>query len=182
MVSGVYLSPSIENHICHLIGFSDDPELLETMGWRPFQPNEGKRFLKTIEVVTLPDAGNGNPKTFCIMTHGDHTPIGYVTIKGINHVAAKAEIGIAIMDRNYRSGGYGTEALTLSADYAFNTLNLYSLGLTVFPSNSRAIRAYRKVGFKEVDILKNSWTMPSGKQVDMLLMELNKPRKRSICQ
>jgi len=118
MVSGVYLSPSIENHICHLMG--------------------------------------------------------------INHVTAKAEIGIAIMDRKYRSGGYGTEALTLSADYAFNTLNLYSLGLTVFPSNSRAIRAYKKVGFKEVDILKDSWTMPSGEQVDMLLMELNKDGCRSM--
>jgi len=174
MVSGVYLSPISQNHICHLIGFSDDPELLKTMGWLPFQPNEGKRFLKTIEVITLQDAGKGSPKTFCIITHSNHTPIGYVTLKGINDVTAKAEIGIAIMDRKYRSGGYGTEALTLSADYAFNILHLFSLGLTVFPSNSRAIKAYKKVGFKEVDILKNSWTMPSGKQVDMLLMELNK--------
>ena len=174
MVPGVYLSPISKNHICHLMGFSDDSELLKTMGWRPFQPNEGKRFLKTIEVITLPDAGNGSPKTFCVITHSNHNPIGYVTLKGINDVTAKAEIGIAIMDRKYRSGGYGTEALTLSADYAFNTLHLFSLGLTVFPSNSRAIRAYKKVGFKEVDILKNSWTMPSGKQVNMLLMELNK--------
>jgi RimJ/RimL family protein N-acetyltransferase len=174
MVPVVNLSPINKNHICHLIGFSDDPELIKTMGWRPFQPNEGKRFLKTIEVITLPDAGNGSPKTFCIITHSNHTPIGYVTLKGINDTTSKAEIGIAIMDRKYRSGGYGTEALTLSVDYAFNTLHLLSLGLTVFPSNSRAIRAYKKVGFKKVDILKNSWTMPSGKQVDMLLMELNK--------
>lgn len=174
MVSRVYLSPISQDHICHLMGFSDDPELLETMGWLPFQPDEGTRFLKTIEVVTLPDAGHGSPETFCIMTHKDHTPIGYVTLKGIDVETAKAEIGIAIMDKNYRSGGHGTEALTLSADYAFNTLHLCSLGLTVFPSNTRAIQAYKKVGFKEVDILKNAWTMPSGTQVDMLLMELNK--------
>ena len=48
------------------------------------------------------------------------------------------------------------------------------MGLTVFPSNARAIKAYEKVGFKTVDILKKSWTMPDGKQVDMLLMELKK--------
>lgn len=174
MVPRVYLLPISKAHIGHLIGFSDDPELIETMGWRPFQPNEGKRFLKTIEVVTIPDAGNGSPKTFCILTHSNHTPIGYITLKGINDATAKAEIGIAIMDRKYRSGGYGTEALSLSANYAFYTLHLFSLALAVFPSNSRAIRAYKKIGFQEVDILQNSWTMPSGKQVDMLLMELYK--------
>lgn len=41
-------------------------------------------------------------------------------------------------------------------------------------SNIRAIKAYEKVGFKTVDILKKSWTMPNGIKVDMLLMELNK--------
>ena len=78
------------------------------------------------------------------------------------------------MDGRYRSGGHGTEALTLAVDYAFNTINLVNIGLTVFPSNARAIKAYGKVGFKIVDILKNSWIMPNGKQVDMLLMELHK--------
>ena len=55
----------------------------------------------------------------------------------------------------------------------FNSMHLLSLGLTVFPSNTRAIKAYKKVGFEKIDILKRSWTMPSGKKVDMILMELN---------
>jgi RimJ/RimL family protein N-acetyltransferase len=63
--------------------------------------------------------------------------------------------------------------LAIAADYAFHTMVLFSLGLTVFPSNTRAIKAYEKVGFKIIDILKDSWTMPNGKRVDMLLMELN---------
>jgi|GEM_PF-952744 len=173
-ILGVYLSPITHNHITHLISFSDDPELIDTMGWHPFRCDENERFIKTIEILTLPDCGNGNPITFCIITKKNDVPIGYVTLKGVNDVKAKAEIGIAIMDRRYRSGGHGTEALTLAADYAFNTMNLVSIGLAVFPSNTRAIKAYGKVGFKTVDILINSWTMPNGKQVDMLLMELNK--------
>ena len=173
MNSRVYLSPIGQNHIFHLIGFSNDPELIETMGWIPFQPNEGKRFLRTIGVITLPDAGSGSPKIFCIITHQNNTPIGYVTLKGLNKVTGKAELGIAIMDRKFRSGGYGTGALMLAADHGFNSMHLLSLGLTVFPSNTRAIKAYKKVGFEKIDILKRSWTMPSGKKVDMILMELN---------
>ncbi len=173
MASGVYLSPITQNHITHLIGFSDDTELIDTMGWHPFRCNENERFIKTIEILTLPDCGNGDPITLSIITQKNHVPIGYVTLKGANNVKAKAEIGIAIMDRRYRSEGHGTEALKLAAGYAFNTMNLVSIGLAVFPSNTRAIKAYKKVGFKTVDILKNSWTMPNGKQVDMLLMELN---------
>ena len=174
IASGVYLSPITQNHITHLIGFSDDPELIKTMGWHPFRCNENERFIKTIEIFTLPDCGNGDPITFSILLQKNNVPIGYVTLKGVNNVKAKAEIGIAIMDKRYRSRGHGTEALTLAADYAFNTMNLISIGLAVFPSNTRAIKAYEKVGFMTVDILKNSWTMPNGKQVDMLLMELNK--------
>ena len=174
MVSKVYLSPITQNHINHLIGFSDDPELIDTMGWHPFRRNENERFMETIEILTLPDCGNGVPITFSIIAQKNDVPIGYVTLKGTNDVKATAEIGIAIMDRQYRSGGHGTEALTLAAEYAFNTMNLVSIGLTVFPSNKRAIKAYEKVGFKTVNILKNSWTIPNGKQVDMLLLELNK--------
>lgn len=170
----VYLSPITHNHIARLIGFSDDPELIDTMGWHPFQSNEGERFIQTIEVLTLPDGGHGDPTTFCIIARENESPIGYVTLKGIHKDKATAELGIAIMDKRYRSGGYGTEALTLAAGYAFNTMNLSSIALTVFPSNTRAIKAYEKVGFKKVDIVKKLWAMPDGKKVDMLLMAFKK--------
>jgi RimJ/RimL family protein N-acetyltransferase len=177
---GVYLLPITHDHISHLIGFSDDPELIETMGWHPFRYNESERFIKTIEILTLPDCGNGDPVTFCIIAYKNDIPIGYVTIKGIHNDKAKAEIGIAIMDRRYRSGGYGTQALKFVADYAFNTMNLANLSLTVFPSNKRAIKAYEKVGFKTVGILKKLWTMPNGEKIDMLLMALNKEADQKL--
>jgi len=170
----VYLLPITHDHVAHLIGFSDDPELIDTMGWHPFRWDERERFIRTIEVLTLPDGGTGDPMTFCIIARKNDVPIGYVTLKGICRDTARAEIGIAIMDRGYRSGGYGTEALKLAADYAFNTMNLAGIALTVFPSNTRAVKAYEKVGFRRVDILKKSWTMPDGEKVDTLLMVLHK--------
>ena len=78
------------------------------------------------------------------------------------------------MDSKFCSEAYGTDALGLAVDYVFNNLKLLLAGLTVFPSNTRAIKAYTKVGFKNVEVLEKSWTMPSGEQMDMILMELKK--------
>jgi RimJ/RimL family protein N-acetyltransferase len=156
------------------MNLSGDPELIDTMGWHPFKNDEKERFLTAIETLTLPYCGNGQPITFSIITTKGDFPIGYVTLKGVNYEKAAAELGIAIMDSRYRSGGYGSEALTLAIDYAFNTLHVSLVGLTVFPSNIRAIRAYKKVGFEKVNILQKAWTMPNGEQVDMLLMEFRK--------
>jgi len=53
-------------------------------------------------------------------------------------------------------------------------LKLFSIYLSVFPSNKRAIRVYEKIGFKHVDRLEKSWTMPDGEKVDMLIMSIEK--------
>jgi len=51
----VYLVPLEDEHIYHYMSFSDDPELITTMGWRPFGPNERERFIKFSQVLTLPN-------------------------------------------------------------------------------------------------------------------------------
>lgn len=174
MNDNVYLALIEESHLINYINLSHDPELIDTMGWRPFEIDEQDRFLSAAEVLTLPYCGDGQPITFSLITVKGDFPIGYVTLKGMNDDNTSAELGIAIMDSDYRCGGYGSEALTLAADYAFNGLQLLVIGLSVFPSNARAIRAFEKAGFKTVDVLESAWTMQDGEQRDMLLMELKK--------
>lgn len=174
MDSKVYLSPIEDSHIIEYMSRSDDPELMSTMGWRPFGPDEKERFLSTVEVLTLPYCSNGNTTMLSIMTIEGNRPIGYVILKGINLANLSAELGIAIVDSKFLSGGYGTNALALAVEYAFNNLKLLLIGLTVFPSNRRAIKSYTKVGFKNAAVLEKSWIMPSGEQMDMILMELKK--------
>ena len=174
MDSKVYLSPIEDSHIIEYMSRSGDPELMSTMGWRPFEPDEKERFLSTVEVLTLPYCGNGNTTMLSIMTIEGDLPIGYAILKGIDVANLSAELGIAIMDSKFRSEGYGTDALGLAVEYAFNNLKLLVVGLTVFPSNARAIKAYTKVGFKNVEVLEKSWRMPSGEQMNMILMELKK--------
>jgi RimJ/RimL family protein N-acetyltransferase len=168
----VYLAPLEDEHINHYMSISDDPDLIATMGWRPFGPNEKERFIQFSQVLTLPDLNSDKVKVFSIISVAGDKAIGYVSIKGICKKEARAEVGIAIMEREYRGQGFGTEALRQAIDYAFNKLGLKLLGLTVFPSNQRAIRAYEKTGFRKTHVLKNSWLLPSGEYTDMWLMEL----------
>lgn len=170
----VYLAPLEDEHIDHYMSLSDDLDLIATMGWRPFGPNEKERFIQFSQVLTLPDLDSDKVKVFSIISVAGDKAIGYVSIKGICETEARAEVGIAIMEREYRGQGFGTEALRQAVDYAFNKLGLKLLGLTVFPSNQRAIRAYEKTGFRKTHVLKNSWLLPSGEYTDMWLMELSR--------
>jgi RimJ/RimL family protein N-acetyltransferase len=178
--SRVLLSPLNDCHIHHFISLSADPELVTTMGWKPFRNDEKERFLQTIEVLALPYCKNGKAITFSIISATDRKAIGYISIKGINEVKSCAEIGIAITDKKYRDQGCGTEALRKAVDYAYSELELTLLGLTVFPSNERAIRAYEKVGFHKKELLKDAWLLPNGEYADMWLMErqhsINRPK------
>ena len=170
----VYLSPLQDEHIDHYMALSDDPELIATMGWRPFGSDEKERFNQFSQVLTLPNLEGGKAIVFSIIKTSDNKAIGYTSIKGISETETRAEVGIAIMEREYRGQGYGTEALRRVADYAFNELGLTLLGLTVFPSNQRAIRAYEKVGFRKTEILEDSWLLPGGEYADMWVMEMSR--------
>ena len=168
----VHLSILEKEHISRYMQLSDNPELIDTMGWLPFAVGEEERFLQTVQVITLPYGGNGKPVVFSIVSTEEDRPVGYVCLKGMNESNSSIELGIAIMEKEYRGHGYGTEALNLAKNYAFRKLGLSKVGLTVFPSNERAIRAYEKAGFQKKELLEKSWLMPAGEYVDMLLMEV----------
>lgn len=156
------------------MSLSNDPELIATMGWSPFCPDEKERFIQFSQVLSVPNLDSAKAIVFSLINKADDKPIGYASIKGISEKESRAEVGIAIMEREYRGQGYGTEALGQLVDYAFKELGLTFLCLTVFLSNQRAIRAYTRKGFRKIEVLKDSWLLPSGECVDMWLMELSR--------
>ena len=158
--SSVHLTWLEEEHIARYLPLSDDPVLLETMGWKPFEHDEKDRFLNYVENITVPFLMGGRTVALSIVSNKDDTPIGYLSIKGVREGGTGAELGLAIMDKDYRRQGLGTEAIRQAARYAFQELELSVLVLTVFPANESAIRAYEKVGFRKAELLKESWLMP----------------------
>ncbi len=170
----VRLRPLRDEDVPRLIAFCADPELVATMGWRPFAPDEAERFRRFTEVVTLPGARPGENRVFGVLAGAGDTLIGYAALRGIASPDDPAEVGIAIMDGDYRGRGCGTEALRRLIEYAFRERGLRRLGLTVFEANRHAVKTYEKLGFRRTARLRDAWELPDGGTADLLLMELRR--------
>ncbi len=64
---------------------------------------------------------------------------------------SECTLGIIIGERTHWSAGYGPEAMHALLGYAFDALGLRMVRLETFGDNLRAQRAFKKVGFQEVD-------------------------------
>jgi len=95
--------------------------------------------------------------------------IGNVSLFKLQSVHRSAELGIAVADLSMASKGYGTEAMRLMLDYAFGTLNLNRVELSVHDFNRRALAAYRKLGFVEEGRKRQSYFC-DGKYHDDIVM------------
>ena len=100
----------------------------------------------------------------------------------IDHINRKAMIGIAIGDKTFWNKGYGTGAMRLLLDYAFNLLNLNSIMLGVYAYNEWAIKCYEKVGFKLIG-RKREARIICGKKYDVIYMDILSQRIRiKVCK
>ncbi len=73
--------------------------------------------------------------------------IGNVYLTEIDWISRHACVGIFIGEAQYRSNGYGAQALRLLLHHAFHDLGLHRVYLIVLDDNPRAIALYEKCGF-----------------------------------
>ena len=97
--------------------------------------------------------------------------IGRCLLFSVNRVDRSAMLGILIGEKACWNQGYGTEALILLLDYAFNLLNLNSVMLGVFAFNLRAAASYRKAGFREIGRRRQARII-GGQAHDVILMDM----------
>lgn len=93
---------------------------------------------------------NNNPEaTFSIVTLDGDKMIGSVGLEDFDYTDRTATLGIFIGDKEYRSKGYGTEAIRMLLEYGFKYKNLHNIKLDLMEFNERALKCYIKCGFKE---------------------------------
>jgi len=85
-----------------------------------------------------------------IVEQNSDTLLGVCGFVGVDHLNQTAEAGIFIGDRNSWSRGVGTEAMNLLLWYGFRYLNLHSVMLKTYSFNERALKSYRKCGYREI--------------------------------
>lgn len=110
---------------------------------------------------------------FAIYRKDTKRHIGNVKLDHIDWVSRHADLGIMIGDRAAWGNGFGTEATRLITHYGFTTLNLERIYLGVVKNHEHAARVYRKLGFIEEGIRRQSQYV-AGKYFDTLIMGMTR--------
>lgn len=110
--------------------------------------------------------------------------IGGVDLMRINHRHGTAELGVSIHSPEHWGGGYGSEAVALMVEYGMFFLGLHNIMLNVFSYNTRGIRAYEKVGFREIGRRRGAVRLGNERfdavQMDITADEVDTSRMRAL--
>ena len=131
----IYLSPRNAEDVVQFTEWMNDFEVTDYIG-RTAQMISLSGEKEYLEKTANPES------TFVIVDLKDDVMIGTVSLEKINRVDSKATLGIFIGRSEYRSKGYGAEAINLILDFGFNYMNLNSINLTVLDCNERAKACY----------------------------------------
>lgn len=113
--------------------------------------------------------GSPNTRGFVIAHKSTEEYIGQLDLLKIDWPNRNASIGITIGTKENLGKGYGTEAIQLLQEFAFNKLNLNKLELEVKDFNHRAIACYKKCGFIEEGRIRED-VFVDGKYTDTVVM------------
>ncbi len=148
-------TPTLEGKRVRLGRMEGEKDLESWAGW--FRNVEFQHLLD-VEPAYLWSAGqiqtwlereDGRSVLFGIRTLEDDALIGFVTLEAPDWTARTAWTSIGIGVEARWGQGLGKEAMSLLLGYAFETLHLNRVSLTVFEYNQRAIRCYLRCGFLE---------------------------------
>ncbi|HTY46991.1 MAG TPA: GNAT family protein [Methanomassiliicoccales archaeon] len=82
--------------------------------------------------------------------------IGNIGIIHVDYHDRKADIGIAIGEKDHWSRGYGRDAINVLLGYMFDEMNLERVWLYADQKNERAVSCYEKCGFKREGLLRHN--------------------------
>ncbi|TCP57577.1 RimJ/RimL family protein N-acetyltransferase [Tumebacillus sp. BK434] len=117
----------------------------------PYSPREEKtleEFCAFKYADSLALAGTDRPRTQLVI-EADGKVIGSVGRYWVSEKTNWFEIGIAIYDSAYWSGGYGTDAFRMWMDYLFTHLDTPRLGIGTWSGNFRMLGLAAKLGMIE---------------------------------
>lgn len=141
-----------------------DPEIARLTGCRPefFHDEVTGFFLACLEDESRYD--------FLILAPAGNI-IGESVLNEIDPVLRSANFRIAIFHSEACGRGIGSWAIRQTCGFGFDTLGLHRISLDVFAFNRRALRAYRKAGFRQEGVLRDA-VLDGGRYADDILMSM----------
>ena len=164
----IYLSPknNSDEDILKFTEWLNDMEVTDYIG-------------RTAQITTLPDEKEylnnasleNHNRSFDIVDINKNLLVGTIALEHFNHIERSAVLGIFIGDPDYRSNGYGVEAINLILEYGFKYMNLHSIRLDLLEVNERAHKCYLKCGFKDTGRSREQIFL-NGRYYDKLHMDI----------
>jgi len=87
-------------------------------------------------------------------------PLGLIDLYDFNPKHKRAGLGI-ILHQNYQGKGFGKTAINLMLNYAFDTLDLHQVHVTINSENINSIKLFELLGFQLIGEQKD-WNYSNG--------------------
>ncbi|YCK34938.1 GNAT family N-acetyltransferase [Actinomadura sp. ATCC 39365] len=104
--------------------------------------------------------------------------VGEVVLNELDRHNLSCNLRIALIGARVFGKGYGTEAIELVLGHAFATTPLHRIGLGVFTFNERARHVYKKIGFVEEGVQRDT-LLWEGEWHDSVTMSVLRPEWQS---
>jgi RimJ/RimL family protein N-acetyltransferase len=164
----VYLRPVLREDLPRLTVWINDPQVTKNLfAFHPYTPEDEEAWVRKIS------ENHGKSEVLAIVLEDSDEAIGVIEIRAIDQRNSHAEMGFSIGNKAYWNQGYGTEALMLILEYAFNTLNLRKVHSTVNEANPRSRRCLEKCGYREEGRMKEHF-YSQGRFLDVFQMAVFK--------
>ncbi|HAH96670.1 MAG TPA: hypothetical protein DCL69_07205 [Firmicutes bacterium] len=86
-------------------------------------------------------------------------PIGLTNLKRIDYEKSRCELGIILVNDSVKGKGYGTKAVSLLVNYAFNGLGLKTIYADTMGTNYRMQHVLGKMGFQLLERIERYYDM-----------------------
>lgn len=133
------------------------------MRWTAYGMEESRKY-----VQAMGESSSDYLMGIYLKRRNEH--IGNIKIGGINPIHRFAELGLVIGNPTLRGKGYGTEAIQLGTEIAFQELNLNKVWAGLYANNVGCYRAFMKAGYREVGIFQQH-RFYKGEYVDEIVVE-----------
>ena len=134
------------------------------MGFRPYRDKEVKAFTKKA-------INSDRDIVFSVLGKESFEVIGVCGLYDIDFISKRGQLNIIIGDDKSHSKGYGTDTVKVLVKYGFHRLGLNSIQLGLHSENIRALKTYKKVGFKE-EGKRREFVYMNNKFSDMIFMSI----------
>ena len=142
-------------------------EIQDLYSGHPFPINEEFENLWYDKFLT----SNFPTTVFGVEHINDKKLIGLFLLKNISMINRSAELAIFIGNTEYKGKGISKEIIRQGLNFGFNKLGLNRIDLKVLEGNNTAINLYKKLGFSEEGVLRQS-VFKNGAFKDEIIMSI----------